>query len=440
MKAPFIAFLASLAALSFAFGVAVGAYEIFPYKYLKFVLNSVEAVVADRKRLTTNLPTGFISERRYDGEGVTIHDAERSDSGVTLLSGFFEELPEVRLIRMDGSVIRRWPISYMTLYPNSDHIFPKDEVPASDLNAAVHGMEITPDGSIVFNLDGKGTTKLDRCGNVVWTLARMTHHSIDKSADGTYWIPSRNIVEDPGSALPKFKTPYRDDTILRVSPDGEVLSETSVHKILIDNGLFALIVANGAFKTEVREYDALHVNDIEELSAEHAGSFPLFDAGDLVLSLRHLNLVFVVDPDDWRVKWYQSGPWLRQHDADFLPDGTISVYNNNSDDTDRGDILKGSNIMTVDPNAPGRSTQIVFGDKEGQSFFTNTQGKHQLLDNGNTLVAEYFPGRAFEYDRNGDIVWQYLNVYNDEHAAKISGANRYPESYFEVTDWTCPSD
>ena len=166
MKLPIALFLLSLAGFSFAFGLVVGAYEVFPYGHIKYVLNSVETVFADRENLMTNRPTGFLAERRYDGSGVTVYDEQQASPGYTLLAGFFENSTEIRLIRMDGSVVQRWPVSYSTLFPNSDHIFPKSDIPASDWNAAIHGVDISPDGSVVFNFDGKGTVKLDRCGNL----------------------------------------------------------------------------------------------------------------------------------------------------------------------------------------------------------------------------------------------------------------------------------
>lgn len=440
MKLPFAAFLLSLVGFSFALGVVVGVYEVFPYQQLKFVLNSVEAVIDDRNRLVTDRPIGFLAQRQHQGNGVTIYDEAQSSPGYTLLSGFFDDLPGLRLVRLDGSIIRQWPISYVALFPNSDHVFPKSEVPATDWNAAVHGIDITPDGSVIFNLDGKGTAMLDKCGKPLWTVSRMTHHSVDRSADGSYWAPSRHITEVESDAYAHFKVPYRDDTILRISPSGDVISEISVNQILIDNGLYSLLVGNGRFETKMREADVLHMNDIEELTRDDADSFPLFEAGDLLLSLRHLNLLMVVDPADWRVKWYQYGPWLRQHDPDFHPDGTITVLNNNSDDTERGDIFGGSTILSMRPHSPDRRVRVLYGENAGQAFFTNTQGKHQILENGNMLIADYFGGRAFEVNTQGATVWQYVNHYDDENVAKVSGAQRHPESFFKVDDWSCPND
>lgn len=436
MKRPLVFFILSVAGLSFLYGVAVGVYEVFPYKALKHVLNSVETVMSESDTLIGNRPTGFLAEIRYDGDGVTVLDKEQATPGLTLLSGFFDDTPEIRLIQLDGHVVKRWPVSYLSLFPDSRHINPQTDVPATDWNAAIHGVQILPDGSVVFNFDGKGTVKLDKCGDTVWTLPHMTHHSIDRSADGSFWIPSRKYAQNEAT-YPLFKVPYRDDTILRISESGNVLSEISVNELLIANGLYALLVANGRFRADMQVDDVLHLNDIEELKPDYAMSFPMFDAGDLLLSFRHLNMLLVVSPQNWKVKWYRSGPWLRQHDPDFQPDGSITVFNNNSDDTKTGDIFEGSQIMSLQPFSPDRKVEVVYGDGPGEKFFTNTQGKHQRFVTGNMLIAEYYGGRALEVNPEGEIVWEYVNRYDEESVAKISGATRYSNAYFTVRDWSC---
>ena len=74
-------------------------------------------------------------------------------------------------------------------------------------------------------------------------------------------------------------------------------------------------------------------------------------------------------------------------------------------------------------------------------FFTNTQGKHQHLPNGNWLVTEYYGGRVFEASPDGEIVWEFVNGYDERSVGKVSGAIRYPDGYldFEVGDWQCPA-
>jgi hypothetical protein len=170
-----------------------------------------------------------------------------------------------------------------------------------------------------------------------------------------------------------------------------------------------------------------HPNDVEVLSSEDAAAFPLFEAGDILYSLRDINLIMVFNPDTEVVKWYQHGPWLRQHDADFLPDGTISLFNNRMS-------YGFSNIMTIDPVT--RETKIVYESRSAPRFYSGILGKHQHLANGNILITQSQDGRAFEVTREGETVWEYINRYDEERVAVISKANRYDRDYFEVDDWS----
>ena len=72
------------------------------------------------------------------------------------------------------------------------------------------------------------------------------------------------------------------------------------------------------------------------LSASMADQYPLFDAGDLVVSLRHIDAVFVLDPGTREVKWSAHEPFMRQHDPDFIGEGWISVFDNRNEATSRG--------------------------------------------------------------------------------------------------------
>jgi len=142
--------------------------------------------------------------------------------------------------------------------------------------------------------------------------------------------------------------------------------------------------------------------------------------------MRKLNLIIVLDPITKKVKWHQTGPWLRQHDPEFRPDGRISIFNNN---VYRTAYVKGktvlstpytTNIIAVDPVS--RETEVVFGEKPGQEMLNVSRGQHELLENDGILITEFDAGRVLEVDADGQVIWEYVNRYDDEFIGEITKA------------------
>jgi hypothetical protein len=421
-------FVLSCGLLVFMYGIAVGKYEVFPYPILEFGADSFSAVIAEGGTLTGTRPTEYLNPARHPGNGVTVNEADKVAPGLTFISSFFDGGTELRLIRIDGSVAHRWPVRYSTLFPDTAHIAPKTSVPQSDWNAEIHGAVPLPDGSVVFNFNYLGTAKIGRCGETQWTLPLMTHHAVTYASDGTFLIPNWRYIEDnPRHA--NLHPPYMDETILRVSDRGQVLSEISVLDILYENNYQGLLARAGSTG------DIIHVNDVEELTPDLAGAFPMFSAGDWMVSMRKGSSVLVVDPRTSRLKWYQSGPWKGQHDPDFLPTGKLLIFNNNEDSSESGEVFGGGSIMEVMPSSP--TVTYRYGFREGERMYTASSGKHQPLSNGNILVTEAKAGRVFEADNTGRVVWEFINRYDETEVVTVTEASRFPENYFTVKDWSC---
>ena len=54
-------------------------------------------------------PVRFFAAARPEGSGVTVHDRDRVQPGVTLLSGFKDGVPAVWLIDANGKILHKWP-------------------------------------------------------------------------------------------------------------------------------------------------------------------------------------------------------------------------------------------------------------------------------------------------------------------------------------------
>ena len=426
---------------SFAAGLYAGVTRNSVYKLVHHVFTSVQQALNAVQETSLLEPDHLLQPTRGQGKGVVVNLRE-SDGALVLLSGFFEKSNELRLVRRDGSIVRRWPVSFSKLFPDASHL--ADNVrPATDWNIDLHGALALPDGSVLFNFEYGGLTKLDRCGGTVWTLPRMTHHSIEPAAGGGYWVPGRRqLPQGSQSPFPPFAPPFDEDLVLRISADGKVESEFSVPALFYSNGLSTVLTATGDKFRKGREWDQeiVHLNKIAELPADRAGLFPMFEAGDLVLSLRDQNLLMVVDPAGRKVKWWQIGPWVRQHDPQFARDGRITVLNNNAyeDGLDgfRSDprLPRTTNILAIDPAT--RETELRFGERPGQEMLTVLRGKQAETESG-LLITESEAGRVIETDANGKVVWEYVNHYDDENVAEITEARLYPSGYFTVADWSC---
>lgn len=443
--------------LALVFGMWSGHHKTALFKWVEATWINIKASGEAIEQTSLLRPDYLLQPARYPGEGVTINTLTNNDE-LILLSGFFkeEDTNELRLIRRDGTLVNRWPLHYSKIFPHPDHV---RQTPASDWNTDVHGMVIHPDGSVVFNFEYAGLVKLDRCGNTIWTLPHETHHSVEMAEGGGYWVLGQRYVEnipDAQTPYPPFLPPFRDSKILKVSENGTIVNEISIPELFYRNNMDAVLTSAPYYyygRSSLKSYakEIVHPNKIAELSSALAGAFPMFAAGDLLLSIRSLNLVMVVDPDTKVVKWWRVGPWKRQHDPEFTASGKIQVFNNNAHIIFAYDPFGGdeqlfrtsletprvSNIIEYDPRTDSATIRYGYGGKPGQELLSVIRGKVDPTPSGGILITENDGGRAFQIDAEGNIVWQYINRYDDDEVAELTEARVYDKDYFTVSDWSC---
>lgn len=420
-----IYWVASLCALACAFGIAIGVFKIFPYHQIQAMAYAGRELIRSPGHALRTTPEKFFADSPPAGDGVDLRDPAGSFPGITLLTGFFDAHHGIRLIDSGGKLVNEWRISYNEIWPESPHLGNQPH----DWDTELHGAMLLPDGDVIFTFQYGGLVRMDRCGRVKWKLARKTHHVFSADADGNLWVPSRDQRDDAKPEFPKIPAPFQDESVLKVSPDGVVLREISILDVVFESKYEGLLFANAAHHARLEVPpggDFMHLNDAEVLSPELAPAFPLFEAGDLLLSLRNLNLLMVLDPNTGRIKWTQTGPFLRQHDPDFLATGQIIVFDNRRDG-EGGNLFGGSRILTIDP-ATERVTTL-YGARAGEDFYTETMGEQQWFPNGNILISESNRGHAFEVNPGGKVVWSYINRWTNGRTGKISQATRYPPDY-----------
>jgi hypothetical protein len=395
---PIALFVLGLCSFAFAYGVLVGVYRYFPYELLHDAKTAAEAL--HEKYALPREPHAYVVD--HDGAGVTVHDPQRAFDGYTFLTLYRNGRNEAILINMQGDVLHEWHAEFSEIWPDAPHIIEQ----AHDAAIHWHGSYLFPNGDVLFNFEsgnfphGGGLVKIDKESNVLWALPRNTHHDLDVTRDGTIYVAAHKYQAESIAHMSNLQAPLLEDVILKVSPNGRVLDEISILDALRSSGFRGLVhdlSTSGA--------DPTHLNTVEVLPDSLADAFPMFDPGDLLISLRNTNMIGVIDVNQRLVKWALVGMFVGQHDPDFLNNGHIMVFDN----LGGGPSGERSRILEIDPVTQDMVWRYA-GSNEDR-FFSRIRGKQQVLPNGNVLITDSQNGRVLEVTRHEhpEVVWEYYN-------------------------------
>ncbi|MCS4134419.1 arylsulfotransferase family protein [Salinibacter ruber] len=435
-----LSFVISVALIAFLLGFATRWHRWAPNEVLEQASNQATTL----RTYWSERPTP-LADRVYDRSGARTVDSSRIQPGLTAITSTWQTKDTwsagVRLIDRTGQVVHQWSVDKGSLFPDSlDLRWTYPEV------RALHGSHVAPNGDLLVNLSRVGTVRLDACGQIQWRLAEGNHHSIAQAHDGTFWIPGTSRRPRQTSTAHPDGYSGLDESVwierlLHVGENGDLLQNINVLDVLYANDLerYAVKVNQPEAGTDgPGTKDLLHLNDVEPLSPRMADEYPLFDAGDLLVSLREPHLVFVLDPDTKETKWHASAPFIQQHDPDFVGDGWIGVFDNNEDFTERGAMLGGSRIVAMQPHTD--SMEIRFPTSASDPFYTDVRGKFQRMPNGNMLLTEAQAGRVVEVDSTGQTVWEWVHPpYDARQVPVVTKATRLNLTRQQVDAWACSS-
>jgi len=390
------------------------------------ILESAAAVflLADNWRAVAGIaPVEHLEPLRPDLKNDRAPDFSRMSRGVTFITGLFEDRLAARLIGENGETLYEWPIDFFDLKDDKLYRF----------DALIHGAHMYPNGDILVTVDQRGIFRIDACGRILWRNENGSHHSIDIDDNGDIWTP---LVVANYFEPRMFGSAFGLDQIGRFDPETGALLETiDLVEAFISSGEEGIVT--GEYSAS---HDVFHVNDVEILDESIASAFPMFSAGDILVSARQRNVIFVIDRKSKKIKWARTGAAQLQHDPDFGADGRITVFDNRGNELAGPSngwlgVRGGSRIISIRPDA--FDVQTIYQSDENNIFYTPRRGKHQMLENGNILITETDAGRVFEVTPDGDIVWQYVNRYDAENVGWVMSAMRYPAS-FAAIGANCP--
>jgi hypothetical protein len=375
--------------LSYLLGAAVVHYKLPTSEYLDDAFTGGEAWL-DRRDALRSAPAPSSHTISID-----VDKRDRTFDGFTLYTTNVGS--QALLLNMRGEVVHRWAAPFSRVWPKPPHVLqPMDDqriyffgchlFRGGELLAVFHGAADTP--------YGYGLAKLDRDSNVVWTYSANAHHAVDVREDGTIYVLSHEIIHKLPKGLEFFTTPALVDSLVVLSPEGKELKRVPLLEAFRDSPFAALLPTRTG--SGAKAWDILHTNFVEVLSPSMAEHFPLFKAGQALISIRELDTLAVVDTDSGSVVWAARGPWRRQHDPHFLENGRLLVFDNHGS-------IKESRVLEYDPVT--QACPWSYASESSPSFFTAIQGRSQRLPNGNTLIVNSKDGVLFEVTRDKELVW-----------------------------------
>jgi len=354
--------------------------------------------------------------------GLVLHDPARSSPGYTLLTA----IPLSRALLVDAQGVERhaWhnPESIewerAVLGPDGDVLV----VGRRNLSFVREERKRTrsdSEATWIANTRGRYLARYAFDGQLRWLHPLPVHHDAE-------WLPDGRILALGDAPRSEGDFRFMDTSLLVLSGEGEVQRQVSLYDVLAASPeLFTLELTtphNAVFPDGT--VDLFHSNSLERMPfPELAAQGELYAPGNVLVSVRHQNLIAILDLERARLVWcWGPGEVLSQHEATWLPSGNVLLFDNGND---RGY----SRIVEVDPrtNAVAWSyTAPVPAD-----FFSNGRGTAQALPNGNVLVADTNSGVAFEVTRGGEEVWRF--VLRDEQGRLIPlRAQRYDTAPIEA--------
>lgn len=432
-----VVFFLSLVLFAFLYGFAANSRGWFPASLLERAWKEARAVSPWHSQRPF-----FLFDRVYERQGARTLIPDEVDPALTLVASVFRDTtgwtPGLKLIDREGKVLHEWRVRPGKLIPDS-----ANRKAAKVSNLSIDGSYLFPSGDILVNLEYGGTVRLDACSDLRWRLLEGGHHSIEREDDGSFWIPGTSKIGPAKSELypngyPGIKGPIYHDEMLRVSPAGDVIERIKILDVLYENRLERYLPHAMWSRFEDKPYgqDVVHLNDIEPLSDTLAAEYPMFEAGDLLVSMRKANLVLVLDPESQEVKWHAYEPFIHQHDPDYLGDGWIGIFDNNQDGTERGTMLGGSRILALQPHTG--SSKTLFPTPQSEQFYTHILGKWQKISNGNLLLTEAVTGRVVEVTPEGRTIWEWIvPPYDEKLVPNVTEATRVQIGRERVSRWPC---
>ena len=335
-----------------------------------------------------------VDDKDKKKEGVVKYDQDLCASGLNLYNSYYK--PGAYLLDMAGNIRHTW-------LPQESH-------------SNWQYVTACENGDLLVCIEDELLMRLNWDSQILWQKEMRTHHEIAVAENkDIYTLTSTEEVV----FTHLMPVPIINDSLVILSSDGTIKKNISLFNLLKkDISLLNIIkiysriinpqdllwkaikskLSHRLLLPRITSFDPFHTNSITIIDKNIEG---WCKKGDVLISMRSLNLVGIVDIEKEKMKWTWGPGYLEeQHNPTFLENGNILIFDN-------GTRRKYSRLIELDP----LKNQIVweYHNLNLTPFFTDWGGSAQRLQNGNTLITETSKGRVFEITKDGEIVWEFNN-------------------------------
>ena len=304
----------------------------------------------------------------------------------------------VQLIRLsDGHILKEWLPDVAAINAHSHFrsaIVDLYRDKSVDRMRPMHPM-LLGNGDLLIH-DNTPLSRIDGCGRPRWVIDGIFHHSLERAADGSLWIPYRLAR----SSVPGVGAKFADEALAQVDESGKLIRVERLIDILDRNDL------GGLWRGRPYEEDPFHLNDIQPVLR----SGPYWQKGDVILSLRNMSLIALYRPSTGRILWTRAGPWSAQHDVSILDDHRIMVFDNHVNWGYSGRRVDGNSRLLVYDFATDKVTSPLAATFARRDILTATQGRATRLANGDVMVEETERGQLMRIAPDGSLRWRYVSA------------------------------
>lgn len=449
-RLPLILLAAALLLSAFAYGTAVGRYEVFPFGFIRDGLKTGRLLLQEAPQLAddgdfvrfADLPPDAVAASRLAD---TAGGGGRLEAPILWTGGkfqFLELCPEYGCIAVEfsetGAVTHFWPLRPDELERASNagalDEYPYEFAPthsfARDVNVDSVQRYANGDLLVIFRNTntsfpwGAGVARIDPEGHPIWFRRDYSHHRGQLLPDGTALVPGTRISGKAISQadLGTWRTRRFDcdtgkamlDTINIIDGSGNLIRSIDVVDAVANSPFDAILEMSSGV------CNPLHMNYID-IVGDGVARLANIAPGDLILSWRNVNAFAIMDGNDYRVKRVITGPFIGQHSVQHWKGSKFLMFDNfHWNDESRRisrlleiDLADGSH-RAIFPNA---------ATPENLRLFTRPGGNVSISpDRESAIVSFSIPGIAVRVRLSDGRV---LGTFN--HVHDVSSAEQFPE-------------